>query len=224
MAQAAATPNKSSAREALRSRIQARAEAKAATRKAAAAVKKYATLRRIADEEPQEVDTALGQLAEGFSELSQALRSMSQNLDLGGVPATASLKARLAAKRNYGSRFRRLAEEAPDQFELAYGEVYQALDGLAEDMEVAADNLGIELPPPGDGLESEPAAIAEGEHEVVDEAEEVGLDIPPDVEEHVEEEVKEGSGSDWFVTDRGPDGKPKAPTASAKKSVVQARN
>lgn len=226
MAQPAAT--KVTARDALRARIQARAAAKVVVQKAKAATAKFATLRRIALEEPQEVDSALSQLAEGFSELSTALTSMSQNLDLGGVPATASLKARVAAKKNYASRFRRLAEEAPEQFEMAYNEVYQALDGLAEDMENAADNLGIALAPPAaeGGIEAEPAGIAEGEHEVVNEAENAGLPVPPAVEEHVEEEgVKEGSGSDWFVSDRDEEGKPKVPmaTASAKKPVVTVR-
>lgn len=222
--------SKVTARDALRARIQARAAAKVVVQKAKAAGAKFATLRRIALEEPQEVDSALSQLAEGFGELSQALTSMSQNLDLGGVPATASLKARLAAKKNYASRFRRLADEAPEQFEMAYNEVYQALDGLAEDMENAADNLGIALAPPVDemgapGPEGIPPAIvdeakAEGEtpeHELAEHAE--------GEEHHDEEEVKESSGSDWFVTDRDEEGKPKVPmaTTSAKKPVVQVR-
>jgi hypothetical protein len=229
MAQAAAAP-KLNAREALRARIQARAAAKVVVAKAKAAGAKFATLKRVALEEPQEVDGALAQLAEGFGELSQALTSMSQNLDLGGVPATASLKARLAAKKNYAARFRQIADEAPEQFEMAYNEVYQALDGLAEDMENAADNLGIALAPPmaEEGLDSEPAAISEGEHEVVEEAEEAGLPVPEPVEEHVEEEeIKESSGSDWFVTDRDSEGKPKTPMATVssakRKPVVQVR-
>jgi len=229
MAQAAAS--KVTAREALRARIQARAAAKVVVEKAKQAGKKFATLKRVALEEPQEVDGALSQLAEGFSELSQALTSMSQNLDLGGVPQTASLKARIAAKKNYAARLRRIADEAPEQFEMAYNEVYQALDGLAEDMENAADNLGIALAPPMaeeglPGMESEPAGVAEGEHEVVEEAENAGLPVPEEVEEHVEDEEKEASGSDWFVTDRDEKGEPKIPqTASAKprKSVVQVR-
>ncbi len=225
MAQAAVAPAKVSAREALRARIQARAAAKVVVQKAKAAGAKFATLKRIALEEPQEVDGALGQLAEGFGELAQALTSMSQNLDLGGVPATASLKARLAAKKNYAARFRRIAEEAPEQFEMAYNEVYQALDGLAEDMENAADNLGIALAPP----------VAEAGPEVgagpMDGAEPfAGAETPAEehAEEHaepVEEEVKESSGSDWFVTDRDETGKPKVPmaTAAAKKPVVTVR-
>lgn len=226
MAPAAATPTKVSAREALRSRIQARAAAKAAAKKVAGVKAKFATLRRIAIEEPQEVDSALSQLADGFAELSEALRSMSQNLDLGGVPQTASLKARLAAKKNYANRFRRIAEEAPEQFEMAYNEVYQALDGLAEDMENAADNLGIDLASPAteEGeMKAEPKEIAEGEHEVIEEAEEAGVPVPEEISEHAEEEIKEGSGSDWFITDRDEAGKPKAPTASVKKPVVTVR-
>lgn len=208
-------------REALRARIQARAEARRAGEKVKAAAKKYATLRRIAIEEPQEVGDALGQLAEGFSELGNALQSLSQNLDLAPMPATASLKARMAAKKNYASRFRRIAEEAPAEFEAAYNEVYQSLDGLAEDMENAADNLGIQLVP--EGGESEPKEIAEGEHEVIENAEDAGIPVPPEVSEHAEEEIKESSGSDWFVSDRDPSGKPKAPTTAGRKSVVQVR-
>jgi hypothetical protein len=223
---ATAAASKVTAREALRARIQARAAAKVVVEKAKQAGKKFATLKRIAIEEPQEVDGALGQLAEGFGELSQALQSMSQNLDLGGVPATASHKARLAAKKNYAARFRRIAEEAPEQFEMAYNEVYQALDGLAEDMENAADNLGIALAPPM--TEEAPAAEAApfgGEETPAEEhlEEEVTEEAPAE-EVHEEEEVKESSGSDWFTTDRDETGKPKAPTvASARKSVVQVR-
>ena len=221
------------AREALRARIKARAVAKAAAQKTITAAKKFAKLRRIAFEEPQEVDGALGQLAEGFAELSEALSQMVTNLDMGepGIPATASLKAHIAAKKNYAARFRRIAEEAPHQFEQAYNEVYLALDGLAEDMEVAADNLGIALAPPLDeaggvpGIESEPAEIAEEEHEVVEEHPE---EASPELEEHVEEEEEKeasGSGSDWFSTDRDQNGQPKKPIASAKKrgSVVTPR-
>jgi len=228
MAQAAAAPAKS-AREALRARIQARAAAKVVVQKAKAAGAKFATLKRIAIEEPQEVDGALSQLAEGFGELGQAIQSLSQNLDLGGVPQTASLKARLAAKKNYAARFRRLADEAPEQFEMAYNEVYQALDGLAEDMENAADNLGIALAPP---MAEEGLAGPEVGAGPMDGAEPFGGEETPaeeHAEEHaeapVDEEVKESSGSDWFVTDRDEQGKPKVPmaTASAKKSIVQVR-
>ncbi|VVB53453.1 Uncharacterised protein [uncultured archaeon] len=219
--------NKQSAREALRARIQARAAAKEAAAKVKNAGKKFATLRRIAIEEPHEVDAAISELAAGFGELSTALQTMAQNLDLGGVPATASLKARIAAKNNYASRFRRIAEEAPEQFEAAYNEVYQALDGLSEDMENAAENLGISLALPTEGempgMESEPKEIAEGEHEVIEEAEKAGLPVPEEVSEHAEEEEKEASGSDWFVTDREADGQPKKPTVAAKKSVVTVR-
>ena len=217
-----------SAREALRTRIQARAAAKAAAQKVKSAGKKFATLRRIAADEPQEVDAALSQLAEGFSELGTALQSMSQNLDLGGAPVTASLKARIAAKKNYAARFRRLAEEAPEQFEGAYNEVYQALDGLAEDMENAADNLGITLASPvgadgAPGLESEPEGIADAEHEVIEEHADEGNEIPAELEEHVEEEEHEASGSDWFVTDRDEKGEAKKPTVASRKSVVTVR-
>ncbi len=216
---------KPSPREALRARIQARAEASRAAAAKIAKTAKYVTLRRIAAQEPQEVDSAISQLASGFSELASALGAMNRNLDLGGLPAEASLKARIAAKQKYGSRFRRLAEEAPQEFEAAYNEVYQALDGLAEDMENAADNLGITLAPPMDGMESEPVDIAHGEHDVVNEAEEAGLPVPPEVAEHAEEEAEhEASGNDWFVSDRGPDGEPKKPVvASARKPVVTAR-
>jgi len=217
---------KLSPREALRARIQARAEAKRAAASATAKTAKYATLRRIAADEPHEVDAAFTQLASGFSDLASALAAMNRNLDLGGLPAEASLKARIAAKRNYAARFRRLAEEAPQELEAAYNEVYQALDGLAEDMENAADNLGITLTPPSDGVEFEPADIAEGEHEVVQEAEGAGLPVPPEIAEHAEEEEAEheASGSDWFVTDRDPAGEPKKPAvASARRPVVTAR-
>lgn len=219
--------SKLNSREALRARIQARQAAKKAAEKIKTAGRKFATLRRIALEEPQEVDSAIAQLAEGFGELSTALTTMAQNLDLGAAPVEgASLPALTAKKKNYASRFRRLAEEAPEQFEMAYNEVYQALDGLAEDMENAADNLGIELAAPvAEGMESEPAAIAEEEHEVVEEHKEEGNDVPEELSEHVEEEgEKEASnGSDWFVTDRDETGEAKKPTVASRKSVVTSR-
>jgi hypothetical protein len=249
MAQPVAAPAKSSARDALRARIQGRAAAKAAAQKVKSAGAKYATLRRIAVEEPQEVDAALTQLSEGFTELGQALQSMKQNLDLGDgtMPAqpgqalqspsgpTASLKARIAAKKNYASRFRRLADEAPAQFEMAYNEVYQALDGLAEDMENAAANLGITIAPAeeaspfgeGGAPPSDGGAPPFGGDETPAEehAEEHAEEPPAEGEEHSEEDdEKEASGSDWFVTDRDETGKPNAPqTASARKPVVQVR-
>ena len=117
-------------------------------------------------------------------------------------------------------------------------EVYLAIDGLAEDMENLADNLGIELENPaavaeGDGLgleetvidgeEIEPAPLAEEEHEVVEEAEDAGLPVPEELEEHVEEEEHEASGSDWFSTDRDEKGEPKPPVVASKRPVVKPR-
>lgn len=220
-----AQPAAVSTRDKLRARIQVRAAANVAAKKVNAAAKKFATLRRIAVEEPQEVDAALSQLAEGFSELSEALHSMSQNLDLGGgLPATASLKARVAAKRNYASRLRRIAEEAPEQVEMAFSEVYQALDGLAEDMENAAGNLGFELVPATTPEEvSAEAAPFGGEESPAEEHAEAPTEAPAESPD-AEEDEHEASGSDWFVTDRDEVGTPKAPTtASVRKPVVQVR-
>jgi hypothetical protein len=228
------------ARQALRARIQVRAAAKAAAKKTVTAAKKFATLRRIAFEEPQEVDGALSQLSEGFAELSEALNQMVVNLDMGdqgmgdqAIPATASLKAHIASKKNYAARFRRIAEEVPEQFGQALSEVYIALDGLTEDMEVAAENLGITLTPPMDevgpgpegiepgpeGIESEPVGIPD---ETMDEP---AADVPPEFGggEDVVEEEKDASGSDWFSDDRDSNGQPKKTTASKKRASVVTR-
>lgn len=225
------------AREALRARIQVRAAAKAAAKKTVTAAKKFATLRRIAFEEPQEVDGALSQLSEGFAELSEALNQMVVNLDMGdqgmgdqAIPATASLKAHIASKKNYAARFRRIAEEVPEQFGQALSEVYIALDGLTEDMEVAAENLGITLTPPMgeagpgpegiEGIEPGPEGIPD---ETVDEP---AADVPPEFGgENVVEEEKDASGSDWFSDDRNSNGQPQKPTVASKKraSVVTRR-
>jgi hypothetical protein len=208
----------------VRARIQARKTAK---------VTKFATMKRIAANEPHEFHRALAQLEAGFGAIKASLTELRNNLGLVSIPKSADLKTRIAAKREYASRFRRIAEEAPEELAGAMSEVYLAIDGLAEDMENLADNMGIPLEVPtetegvADGFESEPVEIAEEEHEVVEEAEEAGLPVPEEVEEHVEEEEEveehEASGSDWFSTDRDEKGEPKAPVVASKRPVVKTR-
>lgn len=219
-----------SAVDKLRARIAARKAGAEVAQKTAKIRAKFATLRKFAADEPAAVDAALTQLGEGFGELAEAIRTLKVNLDLVEAPKTADMKTRIAAKRNYGARFKRIAEEAPEQFEGALNEFYQAIDGLAEDTENLAGNLGVNLseapmgqeaPFGGEGeFESEPKEIAEEEHEVVKEHEEEGNAVPAELEEHVEEEeAVEASGSDAWVTDRDEKGEPKKPTLASRKVV-----
>lgn len=123
-------------------------------------VDKYAKLKRVAEEEPEELGSALGELTEAFVELAEAADALRDNLDLGEVDAPAendqeeesvtersekTSRRKKKASKKFASSLRKLALEAPGSLAEALQEVYSTLDSVAEGIENLAQNLGIEL-------------------------------------------------------------------------------
>ena len=115
---------------------------------------KFATLKRIATENPEGVAQAISTLKQKLQDQVDNLSAMEENLGAGGPPAPiegdpapvapvpgapATVEARLAG-------LRRIAEEAPDQIEEALGEFYLGMDEVLALTENLADNLGVNLP------------------------------------------------------------------------------
>jgi hypothetical protein len=87
----------------------------------------------------------------------------------------------------------------------AVQEAYKSLDEIAGTLEMAADSLGVDL----NATPVEEAFAEEGQAEI-EHGEEKGEEIAGG-EAPVSDEIKEGAGSEWFVTDRDESGKPKSP-------------
>jgi hypothetical protein len=188
------------------------------TERKAEKVQKYRKMRLVAAKAPEKLEKHLIGLADKFASASEGIENLRENLGLIRAAKQAPLKIRIAAAKNYALKFKKLADEQPEAIANALAEAYNGLNDIAADIEMAAEQMGVDLnesvAPEGMEMESEPMEIAEGEHAVIEEAEEVGLPVPPEVEEHVEEEVgeeKEAAGSDWFSTDRDESGQPKTP-------------
>ena len=173
-------------------KIQARKAEKAAEAKA-----KWAKMRHMADEGAADVEHSLTDLADACSAQAEAFENLKENLDLIQAPKEASIKIRTAAAANYAKAFKRIAEEAPEQLAEAIQEAYHSLDEQAGAIEQLAENLGVSL----DASPAEEAFAEEGLAEIEEHEEAAPLD----------EEIKEGAGSDWFVTDRDESGNPKKP-------------
>jgi hypothetical protein len=173
--------------------------------KQAAAKAKWAKMRHAADEGATGVEKKLAKLAELCSVAAEGFENLRENLDLVQAPKEASLKIRVAAARNYAKSFKRIAEEQPEMLAEAVQEAYKSLDDIAGTLELAADQLGVDLnaTPAEEAFAEE--GIAEIEHGEA-EGEEIAEEEAP-----VEEEIKEGAGSDWFATDRDETGQPKTP-------------
>jgi hypothetical protein len=172
---------------------------------------KFAALQRLAAEEPAEVESALGELAEALGGMSEALTNLKNNLDLGGVDDVDPEVAK-AAKNKYAKNFRRIVAENPAELADAVNELWHSLDAIALGTEALADNLGIELSeePELEGAEFEDPSFGEEDSvadevpaEVEKESSETEEDSEPEEEAaDVDEEVKEASGSDgWFIQD-----------------------
>jgi hypothetical protein len=219
-----AITDKKQAREELRKKLAARKEERKADNS-----EKYARLRQVAAEEPKEVDTALNELAEALGHMADALTGMRSRLDLIRAPKTAKMSERIAAARKYATAFRRYAEESPEIIGDALSEVYQALDQVGLGVENLADQMGVELSlegaPESDiveeqeetGMSDTGAKTDKGFSEFIDkqkdkpEEDKEASDEPEEAPEKDDEEVKEASGSDMFITDRDKAGKPEAP-------------
>jgi hypothetical protein len=112
------------------------------------AADRFARLRRIAADEPQEVELALTEFGDCVSAFADSFSELKGNLDLVSPDKTASLKEKSAAKSKYASAFRRLAEEQPEEVAAAFQEAYSDLDEMTAAFENLAENLGIDLSAP----------------------------------------------------------------------------
>jgi len=171
--------------------------------KQAAAKAKWAKMRSTAAQYAPTIEKNLAKLAELCVEAAEGFSNLSENLDLVQAPKGASLKIRVAAARNYAKAFQRIAEEAPEQLAEAVQEAYKSIDEIAGTLEMAADQLGVDL----NATPAEEAFAEEGVAEI-EHGEAEGEEI---AEAPIDEEVKEGAGADWFATDRDESGQPKTP-------------
>jgi hypothetical protein len=209
-------------REAIRKAIQARKEA----RKTETAAK-YEKMRACA-KAPAKFAGVLNVLVAKSARQADYMDGLRENLGLVKAAAEAPAKVRVAAARNYGKDFIKIAEEQPDMLADALREAYKGLDEQAAAMEVAAEALGIDL----GATPTEKAFADEGKKELGEgeskgeESEEIPdfeskeepaekKEEKPAEEKEPEEEKEAASGSDAFVTDRGNDGKPEAPKEAA---------
>jgi hypothetical protein len=148
------------------------------------------------------IEGNLTKLAELCATAAEEFENLRDNLDLNQAPKEASLKVRVASARNYAKAFKRIAEEAPEQIADAVQEAWQSLDEIAGTLEMAAEQLGVEL----NTTPTEEAFADEGIQEL-----EVGHEnLTTEEEAPVSDEIKEG-GSDAWVTDRDESGQAKKP-------------
>lgn len=191
-------------REGIRKKIQARKAEKVAAEKA-----KYAKMKHVADNDPGSVEKDLTSLADACAAQAEAFDALRENLDLIQAPKEASLKIRVAAARNYGKEFKRIAEEAPQELASAVSEAYHSLDEQAGALEQLADHLGIDL-----GSTPTEEAFAEEGIQEMNEADEQGVpvgDVSEPPYDNADEKEAAGGGSDAWVTDRDESGQPRKP-------------
>jgi hypothetical protein len=123
-------------------------------------VDKWAKLRRIAEEQPEEMGYALGEVSLALADLAVAADYLAENLGVGpeaveeeeqamaaGMKMTAAKKAALhkSAVLKAAAKFRRIATNEPGSLAQAIQEVYHTMDSVAEGIENLAQNLGIDL-------------------------------------------------------------------------------
>lgn len=184
-------------KKSLRDKIAARA----AERKTATKITKFAKLKHFAAEEPAEVQGALDELAGSLQELHDGVQALTENLDLVDVTKEENPAGHMAAKNKFARGFRRLAEENPEALADALNEIYHTLDDIAAGTENLASGLGIELTE----TPVEEAFTEEGQEELEGDIPAEEEDEAPVVEDEPfeEEELpKEASGSDgWFIQD-----------------------
>ena len=204
-------------REAVRKAIIARREARKQEKTA-----RYAKMRETA-KAPAKFAKVLDDLVAKTARQAYSMEALRENLGLVRVAKEAPTKVRIAAAKNYGKGFIRVAEEQPDVLADALKEAYKGLDEQAAAMEIAAEALGIDL----GATPAEKAFTDEGKHELElgeDKGEEKAVEEGPDFEAKEEteaeaeavpaeepEEKEAASGSDAFSTDRDNNGAPRAP-------------
>lgn len=122
--------------------------------------RKFAAIKRIAEEDPEAVGEALAELRTAFQENAEALEVLAEHLDLTEEDQE---------EGKLGSAFRRIAEEEPAELEAALKEIYGNIDVIADGVENLAEHLGITLVedfPEEEGMEHGDTNDEMLEHEV----------------------------------------------------------
>jgi hypothetical protein len=114
---------------------------------------KYATFRQVAAETPADMSDALIEITGAFRTLAECGENMVENLDLSPITHEASVRDKIASRRKFASRLKKLAEEDPAKVEGALMELYTSVDEIAAAIENLAGNLGFELPEVGGEVE-----------------------------------------------------------------------
>lgn len=184
--------------------------------RAAGKTKKYAKMRLVAAKAPEKLEKHLTMLADKYASAAEGIENLRENLGLVRPAKNAPLKVRVGATRDYAAKFRRIAEEAPEKLEDALAEAYQGLNDIAQDIEMAAEQMGVELDAaPEEGGSFPPAVEEEVAGDIVEEAKEEGeapeFELLEKAEDSEPEEEKEAAGGDAWSTDRDESGNPKAP-------------
>ena len=139
-------------------------------KEASMAFVKFASLKLVASQTPEEFGKALDTLIESLQTQVENLTTMKENLSGGGAPAhvegdPAPAAPVPGAPETISAGLQETAEEHPEQIEEAFGEFYLAMDKILSMTENFADALDIPLPDAA-VEEEEPAEV---EEEVVEE-------------------------------------------------------
>jgi len=124
----------------LRDKIATRKKERVAAQKA-----KYEKMRTVAAKAPEKLEACLAGLADKCASMAEGWENMRENLGLVKAAQGAPLKVRLAATRKYAKAFQRIAEESPEKMVEALQEAYLGLNSIADDIEMAANQMGIDL-------------------------------------------------------------------------------
>ena len=149
--------------------------AKVSARKAAKKTKtdnKYSKMQILARKSPERLDNVLISLGDKFASMAEGVENLRENLGL-------SLGGKTASKKTYGEQFRVIAAESPERLEDALIEAYDGLNAIAEDIEAAASELGVQL-------HREDEVVEEVAHDIIDEAEDEGESLEHELEEKAE--------------------------------------
>ena len=205
-------------------------KAKIAARKAERTTEKkqkYAKMRSVATKAPEKLEKCLASVAAKHAALSEGIENLRENLGLIRAAKNAPLKVRVAAAREYGKQFKLIASESPDKLAEALVEAYHGLNDIAADLEMAADQMGVDLNGPmefpdkmGDDTLEDGGIVEES----VEEGESPESELPADEELPVEEGEKEASGSDAWVTDRDDSSQPKTPKDASTKTAMSRKD
>jgi ribosome-binding protein aMBF1 (putative translation factor) len=155
-------------------------EKKSATRKVSGS--KLSNLRHIAENEPEEMATAIDQLQDIVQTMADSLETLKDGLDLvpADLPKDASVRQKVAARNRYARAFRRIAEEAPEEFAAMLNDFYQKIEEVADKTEILAENTDVELeiPPTQEPEAAENPVEDDVEDSPVKEDEQDALDEP----------------------------------------------